>query len=329
MFEHPDIEIYEFDEVPLDQDIYLVDKRWMVPYEAMLIGILRRERDYEPVGYVACAAARKIDKDVIALSWFANINTRFHEVSVTLPRDAFVTCVSAWTCDEKPRIFVKSDWLEAIYLRSYSVFALIDAVDVKNALRQGRITKPKLLTLRTRIDEIAKCYPSISFISFADSLLLKSNWTVGLFESEVSYTYRPELFLEVIVKIRRAYWDTLGLKVYAVLAQGPNEYYDEPLLHISETRNHICLNSLAVPFAQLFAIEKAARKSIGSGDHEPGELYMDSLYYHSLRFEDSFDKWETPRAAYTFMNIAEGYEYFITSADVILQKIDTESTNSE
>ena len=192
----------------------------------------------------------------------------------------------------------------------------------KNALREGQITKSKLVSLRARIDKIAKAYPSISFISFADSLILKSNWTFGHFQSEVEYTYQPEMLLEVFVEIRRAYREVLGLKVYGVFAQGSNEYYDEPLLHISETQNHICLNSLGVPFAQLLAIENTARKYIRSNNHAPSELYMDSLYYHSLQFEYPFDKWETPRAPYEFMGAADGYEYFMSSVDEIMQRLE-------
>lgn len=321
MFEHPDIEVYEFEEVPLNQDIFLVDEEWMKPYEAMLVEFLNEGRDYEQVGYVSYAAAREIHSENMTLSWYANIHTRFHEVSVSLPKSAFVTCVGARAWDEKPRIFVKNDWLEELYLRSYSVFAMIDAAGVKTALSNGQITKSKLVSLRTYVDKIAKDYPSISFISFADSLLLKSNWTVGHFQSDVEYTYQPEMFLEVFVEIRRAYQETLGLSVYGVFTQGSNEYYDEPLLHISKTQNHICLNSLGTPFAQLMAIENAARAYIRSGDHEPSELYMDELYYHSLRFEFSFDKWETRRVPYVFKGAVDELGYFISSADEIMQRL--------
>jgi hypothetical protein len=48
---------------------------------------------------------------------------------------------------------------------------------------------------------------------------------------------------------------------------------------------------------------------------------MDSFYYHSLQFEYNFDKWETPHAPYEFMGVADGYEYFMSSADEILQRL--------
>ena len=321
MFEHSGIEVYDFENVPLDCDIYLVDEKWMMPYETMLVRFLNGKKDYENVGYVSYAAAREIRDADMMLSWYPNISTRFHEVMISLPESEFVACVGARTCDEKPRIFVKHNWLEALHLRSYSIFAMIDVEDFKTALRQGLITKAKLIRLRTRIDEIAESHPSISFISFADTLFLKSNWTVGHFQSEITYTYEPEMFLELFVQIRQAYREILGMTIYGVFSQGFNEYYDEALLHISETRNHICLNSLGAPFAQVLAIDKAARKSIRSGDHLRGELYMDEHYYHSLRFEFSFDKWKISRANYPFMDTTNRHQYFISSADEMIQRL--------
>ncbi len=143
--------------------------------------------------------------------------------------------------DEKPHVFVKSGWLDHLHLRSYSVFALIDAIDVKDALKKGLLTRGKLVRLRDRIDAIAEQHPDIAFISFADSLLLKSNWHVGQFESEIEYSYEPEIFVRLISEIQTVYREVLGLDIYAVLTQGSNAYYEDPLLHRSETGNHISL----------------------------------------------------------------------------------------
>jgi len=102
----------------------------------------------------------------------------------------------------------------------------------------------------------------VSFISFADSLLLKSNWTVGHYESTVKYTYSPEVFFGLFDELRVLYREELGLEIYAVLTQGSNEYYDDDVTHISASGNHISLNSLGLPFAQLLAIDDAARTAI-------------------------------------------------------------------
>lgn len=70
---------------------------------------------------------------------------------------------------------MKSAWLRNLHLRSYSVFAIVDADGVKTAIATGALTRAKLVKLRQQIDKIAKTYPAVSFVSFADSLLLKSN----------------------------------------------------------------------------------------------------------------------------------------------------------
>jgi hypothetical protein len=52
--------------------------------------------------------------------------------------------------------------------------------------------REKLIDLREAIDALAIRTPDVSFISFADSLLLKSNWTVGMVGKTPAYTYSPE-----------------------------------------------------------------------------------------------------------------------------------------
>lgn len=289
MFDHPKFDTYDFEQIPLNRDLYLMDEIWMDEYEKSFVTFFDGGK-YENIGYISYAAARSISPFAVELSWYPNIHTRFHEVLVSLPRDQFVACVGSWLCDEKPHIFVKTAWLENLHLRSYSVFALIDAIDVKKALESGALTRDKLIQLRGRIDAIAAKYPDISFISFADSLLLKSNWRVGQFDKKIKYNYEPEIFIQVILEIQAEYHDVMGLGVYAVITQGGNAYYEDTLLHISDTKNHVSLNSLGLPFAQLMSIEKAARKAIKEEVHKPSEVYMDEKYFHSLKFDYKFEK---------------------------------------
>ena len=174
MFEHEKFDKYAFENVPLNRDIYLMDEKWMSKYEASLLEVFAGNgADYEPVGYISYACARKIVPEGIELSWHPNINDRFHEVAIWLPKNAYVTCVGSWQCDEKPHVFVKGDWLNHLHLRSYTIFALIDAVGVKAAIRSNVLTRNRLVRLRDRIDDMARRYSDVWFISFADSLLLK------------------------------------------------------------------------------------------------------------------------------------------------------------
>ncbi len=298
MFDHPDIEKYDFENVPLNQDLFLMDEVWIEEYEKSLEEMLKGG-EYANVGYISHASVRSISKTSIELSWYPNLHTRFHEVRISLPRDQFIVCIDCSQHDVRPHIFVKSPWLKSIHLRSYSVFTLIDAIGVKKALKEGSLTRDRLLQLRDQIDSVADRNPDVSFISFADSLLLKSNWHVGQFDSEIEYSYEPEVFIRLIMEIQSVYREVLGLDVYAVLAQGANEYYEDPLLHISTSKNHISLNSLGLPFAQLMSIERAARQAIKDGSHGSSELYMDEHYFHSLRFAFEFDKGECGNSNYT------------------------------
>ncbi len=321
MFQHKYFDNFTFEEVPLNQDWYLMDECYLSEYEKAMLSVFDGG-DYQAVGYISYAAARKVNESSIELSWYTNIYERFHEVSISLPRDQFVACVASWQYDEKPHIFVKRPWLENIYLRSYSVFALIDAADFTKALKRGEVTKDKLIKLRAEIDDLSATHLDILFISFADSLLLKSNWSVGYFERGIKYNYKPEVFIDLASKINAIYKATLGLGTYAVIAQGSNEYYDEPLSHFSEFKNHISLNSLGIPFAQLMEIEQTAKKASKEGWHAQAELYMDRQYYNSLNFKYGFDK--TAEACYTYDSKMVGTpcKYYYSSISNILANLE-------
>ncbi len=321
MFEHEMFDSYEFEDIPLNRDIYIVDDAYRSEYEKSMLRFFDGE-EYEYIGYVSSVAARAIRANSLELSWYANVHDRFHELSITLPRDQFVACVGSWQCDEKPRIFVKSDWLEDIYMRTYSVFALVDAADVKKAIENGQVNRSRLIRLRGAIDSLAEAHPDVSFISFGDSILLKSNWSVGYFKRGVKYTYHPELFIHLASEIDSIYRENMGLSTYAVIAQGSNEFYDDPLLHISETRNHISLNSLGIPFAQLVEIEAAARKAIRAGTHPRSELYLAEQYYHSLKFRFGFEKHERPSSPYQTKMMASPSKYFYLSIDEVVANLE-------
>ncbi|MBW4093471.1 MAG: hypothetical protein HIU82_20585 [Proteobacteria bacterium] len=171
------------------------------------------------------------------------------------------------------------------------------------------MTRPKLIGLRDRIDEIATGSPTVAFVSFADSLLLKSNYSVGQWDSDIKCTYEPEKILRLLPDIRAAYQSMLGLEIYAIVTQDSNEYYDDRLLHISSTHNHISFNSLGLPFAQTQAIEHCARAALKSGIHPAADAYLDESFYHSLRFKHGFAKNEEPKFPYT-APMATGPSYY-------------------
>ena len=295
----------------------------MEEFDKALKKMLRGEEcnPYE-VGFVSPVAIRKINTHSLDLSWYPNTFTRFHEVSISLPKDKVKVCAICWEYDIKPYIFVDHEWLEHLHLREYSVFALVDAIGVKNAIRDNILNKEKLIELREKIDELASNQKDISFISFADSLLLKSNWDVGYFKNEIKCSYSPEKILYVIKELDRIYQEVLGLKIYAVLTQGSNEYYGEQLIHISKTNNHICLNSLGVPFAELLAIESAAKAAIKSGVHPPMQVYLDEQFYHSLKLKYKFKKNDKPKNKYSAIMKPCKPNYFYSSCDILIENLD-------
>ena len=78
-------------------------------------------REYDPKYLVSYVAVRARFDEVLELSWYPNVNTRFHEVRVTLPKAAFVACIGQCRHDGNPSIFVQSEWLGELYLRANSV----------------------------------------------------------------------------------------------------------------------------------------------------------------------------------------------------------------
>ena len=328
MFDHKLFRTYPFEDVPLNRDVFLMDEQWLDQYETAMVALFNGS-EYDNVGYISYAAIRRIEEFALELSWYPNIYDRFHEVTVRLPRDQFITCVDCWQYDEKPHVFVKAGWLTKLHLSQYSAFALVDAIGLKNVMARHELSKEKVLKLRNAIDLIAANNQAVSFVSFADSLLLKSNWSVGTFDSNVQYTYEPEALVKLFPMISKVYEEVLGVRIYAAVTQGLNEYYDQSLLHISQTANHVCLNSLGLPFAQLLAIDEAVKVALRGGVHGPADLYIDEHFYRSLRFRFGFDKHVLTRAPYRAPLSGSPSAYYICKIDTILSNLDPESSRTK
>jgi hypothetical protein len=266
--------------------------------------------EWKPVGYVCFVAVKRVTLDIIELSFFPITSDRRHELPIVLPRDQIITCVRAWNWDERPTLFVKSEWLERTLSRLNCVFGLIDAIGVRNKLETGVAINEQLSKLRAGLDEIASRYPQISFVSFADSVLLKSNWSLG-----DKYTYDPETVLNVFTEIRSLFKESLGLPVYGVFTQGSNEYYADSSMHVS--KNHVCLNSLGAPFADLNSIDAAARRDYKENPHSD-DLYLDELYFNSLRLNSKFKKSVLDWNSYT-MSISKARAWYahVSSGEVL------------
>ncbi len=144
---------------------------------------------------------------------------------------------------------------------------------------------------------------------------------MGYFEKKIEGNYEPEIFINLSDEINKIYEQILGLSTYAVIAQGSNEYYEDALLHISKSKNHISLNSLGIPFAQLMEIENTARKAIKCEIHQPAELYMDQKYFYSLQFKYEFEKTKQPKNSYITKMMNSPAQYFYSSREHILRNL--------
>ncbi len=120
--------------------------------------------------------------------------------------------------------------------------------------------------------------------------MIKAEWSLAFYLTGAASTYSPETLVRVVEQLQKIYRDVLGLSVYAVFTQGTNEYYEERGLHTSDTGNHVCLNSLGVPFAELLAIDQAVSEAIKSGELAPHDLYMEDTFLHSLSMKLGFKR---------------------------------------
>lgn len=309
MFDHPDFTLWKPDELPRNRDCYLMDEKYLSDYENYMLECFRNEgTDKEPPGFVSNIAVRNIEPANVVLSWYTNVIDRFHETDLRLPKHEIVVCVGAEAWDERPHVFVKSQWLRTIYLQQNSIFAMLDACEMKRALREGKVLRENLVLLRSKLDEIAEKFEDFLFISLADSVILKTNWTVGSFNSSTCYTYSPTRILTLIERIALAFQEILAMDIYAIVTQGSNEFYQDPLYH-NKQANHISLNSLGVPFANLLFIENSVRNS-GKELHGEYQLYLDSCYFHSLKMPEDFVlKPEARKYSYN-SKLQENAEYY-------------------
>jgi hypothetical protein len=152
VFDHPNFRHYAFSDVPPNRDLFLIDVEDMAEFEREWLE-LYAGRDYAPKYLVSYVAVRARFDEVLELSWYPNVSTRFHEVRVTLPKSVFVACIGQYRYDGNPPIFVQSEWLRELYLRANSIFALIAAIGVEVAIRSDRVTRSRLLVLRDRISD--------------------------------------------------------------------------------------------------------------------------------------------------------------------------------
>ena len=275
----------------------------------------------ENVGYVTSAYITSVVDTHVNAVWFPNQSDRYHQVTVHIPRNKILFAVDCWQYGEDPHLFIDSAWLEDLYLRTYSVFGFVDAVDIGEALATGVLNRAHFIELREALDALSTSYPDISFISFGDSILLKSNWNTGYIHTKQKYSYYPEIFLSLIRDLQHLYRQILGVGIYTILTQGSNEFYESTLIHIAESRRHICLNSLGIPFAQIFDIDRAVRIAIRTNIHERAEVYMEESFFMSLNRKYDFGKPQAQAFEYKHKLLPDSGVYYPFTLKTLLDNI--------
>lgn len=315
MFANDMFDVYNFDAIPLNTDLFLMDKKYMREWRDCLAN--DRGNGCEKIGFIDHIAARGINLETLELSWYPNVFTRFHEVPINLPKDQFVACVGSSRWDEKPHVFVESSWLESLHCRAYAMFGFIDAIGMKDALKNSTISQEKLRILRDGLDALACAYPDVAFVSFADSIILKSIWSAKYVSKGAPQSYSPERLIEVFRRCQELFREVLGLESYGIFAQGSNEFYFDNLLHISKSGNHISLNSLGIPFAQLLEIDADVRKKHTDSERKMANLYIDSCFFNSLKLHYTH-KDKFPQSKYESKIMKRDGVYRYTNCKAIL-----------
>jgi hypothetical protein len=285
---HPRTEICGKDDVPRGGDIGLIGGGQREDMQALWDAYLRDDsgRDVEhPNNYlnVLWCSVDADRKEAIDLELQVNTRDRLHCAVRTLPKPQLMDHVRFPDRDGHPYLVVGQEWFDDLSRSAFSIYGLVDVAGMREYLsRSGALSAKQLLGIRERIDLIAAKNRHCAFISHADSIVVKTNWSAG--KEGYESTYQPENFIVLLGELGRVFTSVLGLEAYAVAAQGANQCSDDALLHVSNERNHIFFPSLATPFAQVFEIEKAARSAVKEHRHGKASLYLSKGLLNSLRF---------------------------------------------
>jgi hypothetical protein len=276
-----------YEEIPTGRDLLLVGAGQL---EALrrdwwtYLSALERKEDCDhdhTIDARFCAIEAR-QEDCCDLNVCITTSTRYHGVVKILPRSKVVLCVYFWNHEDRPYLVVDQAWFDEIATERFCLYALVDAIGMRDLLRrQGRVTAHQLTQLRKGVDGLARGHKNHAFLSFADNILIKSNWVAT--DAGYETTYRPEAFIDLTGDVCHVIEEALGLQAYAVVTQGASAAEDDSLLHVSDTRNHIFFGSLAAPFAELVEIDRALREALHERKHAPRELYLSAQVFWSLR----------------------------------------------
>lgn len=279
---------YKYEEIPTNRDIFIIsgfqlkefEKQWQyyLSDENMELTHPNNFINYK-VGYVQKAFDNSLEINI-----GLNTSIRFHGASRILPSSKVMACIEFTSIGDNPYLIVDGEWFEENEKAIFSSYAMVDAIGMKNLLEQiGTINQSQIKNFKDMINHIASEYKEYFFLTYADSVIIKSNWIPK--GKEYFQTYQPEILLKIINKIFDSFKSTFKLDAYAVITQGVNQVIGDSNFEISTQKNHIFFNSLGAHFAELFEIDRVVRQNIKKGIHTRKNLYLSKSFFLTLQFQ--------------------------------------------
>ncbi|OGU30409.1 MAG: hypothetical protein A2057_11790 [Ignavibacteria bacterium GWA2_35_9] len=278
---------YKYEEIPINRDIFIIsgfqlkdfEKHWQHYFSVENIELKHPNNflNYK-VGYV-----QKLTNNSLEINIGLNTFIRFHGASRILPSAKVLACVEFTSIGDKPYLIVDGDWFEDNEKAIFSSYAMVDAIGMRSLLEQvGNITETQINNFKSMINNIASEYEEYFFLTYADSVIVKSNWIPK--DREYVKTYQPEILLKVINRIFDSFKSAFHLDAYAVITQGANQVMGNSNFEISPEKNHIFFSSLGAHFAELFEIDRVIRENIKNGIHSRKNLYLSNSFFLTLQF---------------------------------------------
>jgi hypothetical protein len=282
MFDHHYFESRKPEE-QVNTTVWIMSEKYMPFVEEEWLKHFSDDPTADPisVGTVSTAEIVNVNTDNLDIKYILNHQTRFHTIKHYIPRAVIKRWVGIYrNFDHKyDYVFVDDDWHETFWNGHISTFLLVDAIGMKKKMySDSKKLLGELNYLSLKVDELAKKYPQLLFISAADNIIVKANFS----PRAVQPIYNPELLLDVCQELREGIKDSLGCESYGIFTQGFNFYNDLSLYSKGSDFNHINTRSLGEPYKELFWLESKIRDDIKNSYIEPTTAYFSPDYFFSL-----------------------------------------------
>ena len=318
----------DYEDIPTDRDIFVLAERdlnffnkawdWYIAHATTTADYPHNFLDFR-----TCAVSAKHSM-YLELDLLVDQSERFHEILHKLPRKDVIQCVRYWNWAKRPYLIVSNEWFDSLKFATHTTFAMVDAIGVrKKIFLEGKISRKQLILFRRELDSLARRYPSHVFFSFADSVILKSNWKRNLIG--FAKNYDPEMSIHIINQVQSIFKRILELDSYAVVTQGLTDDYERRPFKKSFFGSHIAFNSLGTPFSYLFDIERHVKANVKKNIHKPSSLYLSKDLFLSLKLKSVMRDRYRNEAIHFSSDMTPGLHqwYFCSSTDEVLTNLNS------